>query len=71
MDSGFKEAYRGTLKEIVAVLSTWVKNNENCEKDLLILLKYILVSMNPFNEFKGAEENFSRYYETIEHTSAK
>lgn len=27
--------------------------------------------MNPFNEFKGAEENFSRYYETIEHTSAK
>ncbi|KRX10964.1 Protein kinase-like domain [Pseudocohnilembus persalinus] len=71
MDSSFKEAYRSTLKEIVAVLSAQVKNSQESDKDLFILLKYILVSMNPFNEFKGAEENFSRYYETIEHTSAK
>lgn len=66
MDPKFKESYKGTIKEVIAAMGPEVKNKADVNKEYMVLLRYIFVCQNPFNEFVGPDTDFNLFYEGVE-----
>jgi len=41
-------------------------NNKDTDKELLVILKYMYVCKNPYEEFTESSFDFNKFYEDIE-----
>lgn len=63
-DQNFKQIYQYTLAELRAVLKPLASTTS--KKDLLIILRYIMVCQNPYSEFNNSDFDFNKFYEEID-----
>lgn len=63
-DSNFKQVYQHTLAELLSSLKPLVTSTN--KKDLLIIVRYIIVCQNPYSEFNNSDFDFNKFYEEID-----
>ncbi|KAL4479582.1 hypothetical protein ABPG72_004178 [Tetrahymena utriculariae] len=63
-DSNFKQVYQQSLAELLNNLKQLAPSTN--KKDILIIIRYIIVCQNPYSEFNNSDFDFNKFYEEID-----